>query len=46
MTILQGSDEKMLSINEIQVHELRKYIRKIDPNRFTGPDGISLRFLM
>ncbi len=35
----------MLSIKEIKAHEVRKYLRKIDPNNTTGPDDISPRVL-
>ncbi len=35
----------MLVIKEIQAHEVRKYLRKIDPNKTTGPDNISPRVL-
>ncbi len=38
--IFHGSDSEMLSIKEIQVQEVRKYLRKIDPNKSTGPDNI------
>ena len=37
--------KKMLFINEIQLHEVRKYLQKIDPNKSTGPDDISPRIL-
>ncbi len=35
----------MLSIKELQAHEVRKYLRKIDPNKSTGRDDISPRVL-
>ncbi len=35
----------MLSIKELQAHEVRKYLRKIDPNQSTGPDDVSPRVL-
>ncbi len=35
----------MLYIKEIKEHEVRKYLRKIDPNKSTGPDDISPRVL-
>ncbi len=41
--IFQGSDEEMLSIKELQ--EVRKCLRKIDPNKSTGSDDISPRVL-
>ena len=37
--------KKILFINEIQLHEVRKYLQKIDPNKSTGPDDISPRIL-
>ena len=38
--------KKMLFINEIQLHEERKYLQqKKDPNKSTGPDDISPRIL-
>ncbi|MEG5283615.1 RNA-directed DNA polymerase, partial [Klebsiella pneumoniae] len=43
--IFQGSDEEMLSIKEIQAHEVRKYLPKIDPNKSRDPDDISPRVL-
>ena len=43
--IFQGSDEEMLCIKEITADEVRKYLRKIDPNKSTGPDDISPRIL-
>ncbi len=39
--IFQGSHEKMLSIKELQAHDVRKYLRKIDPNKSTGPNHVS-----
>ncbi len=35
----------MLAIKETQAHEVRKYLRKIHPNKSTGPDNISPRVL-
>ena len=44
MKIFQGPDEEMLSINDIQAHEARKYLQK-QKNESTGPDDISTRIL-
>ncbi len=43
--IFQGSDEAMLAIKQIQAHEVRKYLRKIDQINSTGPENISSRVL-
>ena len=39
--IFQGPDEEKLIITEIQAHEVRKYLHKIDPNKSVGLDEIS-----
>ena len=43
--IFQGSNEEKLIITEIQAHEVRKYLQKIDPNKSVGPDEILSRLL-
>ena len=43
--IFQGPDEEKLIITEIQAHDLRKYLQKIDPNKSVGPDEILPRLL-
>ena len=43
--IFQGPDEEKYVITKIQGHELRKYLRKIVPNKSVGPVEISPRLL-
>ena len=43
--IFQGPGEEKLIITEIQAHEVRKYLHKINPNKSGGPDEILLRLL-
>ena len=43
--IFQGPDEEKLIITEIQAHEVRKYLQKIDLNNSVGLDEISTRLL-
>ena len=45
LKIFQGSNEEKLIITEIQTHEVRKYLQKLDPNKSTDPDDISPRVL-
>ena len=43
--IFQGPDEEKLIITEIQAHEVRKFLHKIDPNKFVSPTENSPRLL-
>ena len=45
LNIFQGPDEEKLIITEIEAHEVRKYLHKIDSNKSIGPDEISPRLL-
>ena len=41
----QKSNQEVLTITKTQTHEMRKYLQKLDPNKSTGPDNISLQIL-
>ena len=43
--VFQGLDEERLITTEIQAHEVRKYLQKIDPNKSVGLQEISPRLL-
>ena len=41
LNIFQSTDEEKLTMTEIHVHEVHKYLLKIDPNKSVGPYEIS-----